>query len=80
MAEKKPYVPSEIAQAILNVLTAAKAPMSLADINAVLPEGMVARTGHISTLVKQKLIIGEDARTVCSECGHVREFKVYSLI
>lgn len=76
--EKKPYTPSETAQAILNVLADATDPMSLADINAVI--GGIAKPGHTSTLVKQGLIVSADQESVCPTCGHKDSHKVYSLV
>lgn len=76
--EKAPYVPSEIAQRVLDILADATEPMSLAEISKV--AGVSVKPGHVSTLKKQGYITSEDSESVCSCCGAKRSFKIYSLI
>lgn len=76
--EKAPYVPSEIAQRVLDILADATEPMSLAQISAV--AGVSVKPGHVSTLKKQGRITSEDFESVCAHCGAKRSFKVYSLV
>lgn len=76
--EKTPYVPSEIAQKVLDILGNSTDPMSLAEISEA--AGVDVKSGHVSTLKKQGLIDSADAESVCPTCGHKRSFKVYSLV
>ncbi|NCB45707.1 hypothetical protein EOM81_01705 [bacterium] len=76
--EKAPYVPSEIAQRVLDILKDSTEPMSLADISA--HAGVSVKPGHVSTLKKQGLINSVDAESVCPTCGAKRSFKLYSLV
>ena len=52
--EKAPYVPSETAQRVLDILSDATEPMSLAQISAA--AGVDVKSGHVSTLKKLGLI------------------------
>ncbi len=76
--EKAPYVPSETAQRVLDILSDATEPMSLAQISAA--AGVDVKSGHVSTLKKQGLIDSFDSESVCPTCGAKRSFKIYSLV
>lgn len=74
---KKPYEPSPVAASVLAILRDANKSMTLDEINAIATEP--AKSGHVSTLIKQHLIVSEDVEIVCPHCGHIRRVKSYRL-
>lgn len=77
MSEKKPYEPSPIAANVLAILRDANRSMTLAEINAIAVEP--AKPGHVSTLIKQHLIVSEDVELTCPHCGHTNKVKSYRI-
>lgn len=65
------------AKAALDVLAAADAPLTLAEISD--KAGMEIKSGNLTGLVRAGKVISEEREYVCPTCGHKKTFHVFSI-
>lgn len=65
------------AKAALDVLAAAEAPLTLAEISD--KAGMEIKSGNLTGLVRAGKVVSEEREYVCPTCGHKKTFHVFSI-